>query len=93
LTREEEIELLQHALGQDRQAESAKKRLVDAKLALVVSIAQSYSDSGVHVLDLIAAGNDGLLLAVKTYTPESPESFSTRVEACINEAIMRKVSS
>jgi RNA polymerase primary sigma factor len=75
LTREEEIELLRHTLAHDQRAESARKRLIEANLALVVSIAQNHGDSGVHVLDLIIAGNDGIILAVKTYSGESPKSF------------------
>ena len=49
LTREEEIELTRHALAHDQRAESARKRLLEVNLALVVSIAQNYRDSGVHV--------------------------------------------
>jgi RNA polymerase primary sigma factor len=41
LTREEEIELLRHALARDQRAESARTRLIEANLALVVSIAQT----------------------------------------------------
>ena len=69
------------------------KRLIEANLALVVSIAQNHGDSGVHVLDLIIAGNDGLLLAVKTHSGESPESFATHVAACVNQAIKKKIAS
>ncbi len=52
LTRKEEIELSQHVLAHDRDAESAAKSL-KCNLALVVSIAEGYLDSGMHVLDLI----------------------------------------
>jgi DNA-directed RNA polymerase sigma subunit (sigma70/sigma32) len=50
-------------------AESAGNRLIEARLSLVVSIAEGHAGVGIPVLDLIQKGNEGLLVALKT----SPE--------------------
>jgi DNA-directed RNA polymerase sigma subunit (sigma70/sigma32) len=92
LTRDEEIELSQHVLAHDQQAETAGQRLIEANLAMVVSIAEGYRDAGMHVLDLIQKGNDGLLLALETFAGNSSESFSVHAAACINEAIAKALA-
>jgi DNA-directed RNA polymerase sigma subunit (sigma70/sigma32) len=92
LTKDEEIELSQHVLGNDQQAEAAGNRLVEANLAVVVSIAERYSDRGIHVLELVQAGNDGLLLALKTFAENSTESFSAHAAACINASIEKAIA-
>src|ERR1051325_5374519 len=63
LTKGQEIELSQHVLANDGQAESAGKTLVEANLAAVVSIAKRYPRGNMHLLDLIQRGNNGLLYA------------------------------
>ena len=92
LTKDEEIELSQHVLAHDQQAESAGKRLIEANLATVVSIAERYRDAGMHVLDLIQEGNNGLLLALETFAGNSGESFSTQAATCINDAIAKAIA-
>lgn len=92
LTRDEEIELSQHVLAHDQQAESAGKRLIEANLAMVVSIAEGHRDAGMHVLDLIQKGNDGLLLALETFAGHSSESFSAHAAACIHEAMAKAIA-
>jgi len=92
LTRDEESELSQHVLAHDQQAESAGKRLVEANLAMVVSIAEGYRDSGMHVLDLIQKGNDGLLLALDTFAGNSIEGYSAHAATCINLAIAKAIA-
>jgi len=57
LTRDEETNLLQHVRTQDEQAESSARRLIEANLSLVVSIAERHSSAGVNMLDLIENGN------------------------------------
>ena len=73
LTTDEEIELSRHVLANDEQAESAGQTLVEANLAMVVTIAERYPRGNMHILDLVQKGNDGLLLALKTF-PDPPKS-------------------
>src|SRR6266446_7824007 len=62
----EEVRCLMHVRAEDQEAESAAKRLVEANLHLVVSIAERYrNDSHLHFLDLIIKGNDGLMGALR----------------------------
>ena len=86
LTKDEETDLLQQWRRQDEQAESAGKRLIKAKLSLVVSIAERHSCTGVHMLDLIEKGNEGLLLALKTFPGGSSDAFATHAAASIEYA-------
>jgi RNA polymerase primary sigma factor len=92
VTRGEEAELLQHWRAQDELAESASKRLIEANLSLVVSIAERHSSPGVQLLDLIQHGNEGLLLALKTFTESSSDNFSACAATCIEDAILRAVA-
>ena len=64
LTPEEEIDLAKRMEMGD---ESAKKRLAEANLRLVVSIAKRYVGRGMQFLDLIQEGNLGLIKAVEKY--------------------------
>jgi len=91
LTSEEEVDLLRHIQDQDAQAELAKKRLVEANLLLVVNIAMSHRSSGIHILDLIQEGNNGLLSAVKTLA-NSSGPFSIHTAACIEQAIKNRIA-
>ena len=61
LNAEEEAALCEHVWAKDEQAESAGERLMAANLAMVVAIAERYQDRGVRFLDLVIAGNNGLL--------------------------------
>jgi RNA polymerase primary sigma factor len=92
LTKDEEIELSQHLLANDQQAESAGDRLLEANLAMVVSIAERYRDSGMHLLELVQKGNDGLLLALKTFTDNSTKTFSAHAAACVSAAIEKAIT-
>ena len=92
LTKDEETDLLQHVGTQDELAESAARRLIEANLSLVVPIAKRYSSAGINVLDLIQQGNEGLLLAVKTFAGSSSGSFSAHAATCIEEAVLRAIS-
>ena len=91
LTKEQEIALSQHVLAKDQQAESAGKILVEANLAMVVSIAQRYPRGNMHLLDLIQRGNDGLLHALMTFPDNPNQSFSTYAAACVDAAIAKAI--
>jgi RNA polymerase primary sigma factor len=92
LTRDEETDLFQHVRAQDELAESASKRLIEANLSLVVPIAERHSSAGIHMLDLIQHGNEGLFLALETFTGSSCHSFSAHAATCIEAAILRAIS-
>jgi RNA polymerase primary sigma factor len=92
LTRDEETALLQHVWSQDELAESASRRLIEANLSLVVPIAERHSSAGVHMLDLIQHGNEGLLRALNTFTRSSTDSFSAYAAICIEGAIVRAIA-
>ena len=92
LTRDEETDLLQHVRTQDELAESAGRRLIEGNLSLVVSIAERHFSAGIHMLDLIEKGNEGLLLALKTFTGSSSDSFSAHAATCIEDSVLRAIA-
>ncbi len=73
-------------------ATKAKKRLVSANLRLVVSIAKKFSNSGMSLLDLIQAGNIGLMKAVDGFNYKLGFKFSTYASKWIQAAITRTIS-
>jgi RNA polymerase primary sigma factor len=70
----------------------AKKRFVSANLRLVVSIAKKFSNSGMPLLDLIQAGNIGLMKAVDGFNYKLGFKFSTYASKWIQAAITRTIS-
>jgi RNA polymerase primary sigma factor len=93
LSSDEEIRCLQHVRGGGEQAETATKRLVEANLHLVVSIAERNRNDQVHFLDLIVKGNDGLMGAVQAFGDSGEDSFSAYATACIERAIAEALAS
>jgi DNA-directed RNA polymerase sigma subunit (sigma70/sigma32) len=87
LSPDEEIRCLRHVRAADEQAEAAKKRLLEAYLHLVVSIAERNRNEHVHFLDLIVKGNEGLLTALHGYGASNEDNFSAYATACIERAI------
>ena len=93
LSLDEEIRCIQHLRARDQQSESAGKRLVEANLSLVVSIAERYRTERTHILDLIQKGNDGLMVALKTFSDSGEDSFSAHATTHIERAIADAVAS
>lgn len=87
LTKYQEIELSRHVLANDSQAELAGKKLVESNLAMVVSNAERYRGRGIHILELIQRGNEGLLFALESFSDHPNEIFSVYAAACVESAI------
>jgi RNA polymerase primary sigma factor len=89
LTREQEVELAKKIKKGDA---SARERMINANLRLVVTIARDYANPGVPLLDLISEGNIGLTKAVERFEPNKGAKLSTYAMWWIKQSIKRALA-
>ncbi len=92
LTAEEEIDLARKIIQGGNVGAIAKRKLVQANLRLVVSIAKKYVGRGMLFLDLIQEGNLGLIRAAEKFDHERGYKFSTYATWWIRQAITRAIA-
>ena len=89
LTHEEEIDLGRRTMGGD---ETARSKLIEKNLRLVIPIAKKYRGMGLHYGDLIQEGNIGLMRAADKFDPEKGFRFSIYATWWIRQAVQRAVA-
>ncbi len=92
MNRQQELECIRHIRARDGQAERATRELVEANLALVISIAEKHPSDRIHIMDLLMAGNEALIRAVEPFADSGAEGFSAYVAPFIERAIEHAVA-
>lgn len=89
LTKEQEIELAYAYRNGDM---SAREKLINSNLRLVVSIAKNYQNNHLSIMDLVGEGNIGLITAVEKFNPDLGYRFSTCATPWIKQAISKAIT-
>ena len=93
LKKDEELSLGERIVkGSEKEAQIARKKLIQSNLRLVVSIAKRYTGQGVLFMDLVQEGSLGLIRAVDKFDYKKGFKFSTYATWWIKQAISRAVS-
>jgi DNA-directed RNA polymerase sigma subunit (sigma70/sigma32) len=83
----QEESALWEAIKRGDDADAAKKRLLEAKLHMVIPIARQYERPGLRLVDLVQEGNLGLVRAVELFDPSEGRDFSPFASRRIEDAI------
>jgi RNA polymerase primary sigma factor len=92
LSADELRDALRHIRAGEAKAQDGKKRLIEANLRLVVSIAKRYTNRGLGFLDLIQEGNIGLMRAVEKFEYQRGYKFSTYATWWIRQSVSRAIA-
>jgi DNA-directed RNA polymerase sigma subunit (sigma70/sigma32) len=89
---EEEMDCVRQIREGGECADECEARLVEGSLMLVVSIAERHRNDRIHILDLIQAGNNGLMGALRTFRESSEKSFPAYAAPIVERAIVEAAS-